>query len=273
MKKLMMLVTMMTVSPALFAAECGTACTASCAGAKSCAASAKVCPCSPCACKPCACGMAANTLCPAEQKDGWKLLWDGKTGEGWRTVGKDAFPATGWVMKDGELTILSKKEEAKRPGDLITKEVYKNFILKVDFRLTYAANSGIKYLFDPKLNGGTTIEYQVLDPAHPDAQKGINGNRKVASFYDVMPAVNAHAKPLGEWNQAMIVCKGNHVEHWLNGEKVLEFERGSQTFRDAVAKSKFSKWPKWGEQASGHILLQDHGDHVSYRNLKIKTLE
>ena len=158
-------------------------------------------------------------------------------------------------------------------GDIITRETFSDFVLKADFRLTDAANSGIKYLFDPKVNGGTTLEYQVLDAKHPDAQNGRDGNRRVASFYDVMPAVNAKPKPVGEWNTAMIVCKGKKVEHWLNGEKVLEFERGSAAFRAAVAQSKFSKHPNWGEQAAGHILLQDHQDSVSYRNIKVRVLE
>lgn len=219
-----------------------------------------------------ACCAMANTLTEQEKAEGWKLLWDGKTGEGWRSIKSDAFPAAGWEMADGVLTVLPKNAKGTG-GDILTKETYASFILKADFRLTAAANSGIKYFYDPKVNGGTTLEYQVLDAAHPDAAKGRDGNRKVASFYDVMPAVGAKPKPLGEWNTAMIVSKGKHVEHWLNGEKVLEFERGSDAFRAAVALSKFGKSANWGEQASGHILLQDHQDKVSYRNLKIKVLE
>jgi hypothetical protein len=219
-----------------------------------------------------ACCALANTLTEQEKQEGWKLLWDGKTGEGWSSIKKDTFPATGWEIAEGALTVLP-KNAGGGAGDIITKEKFTNFILKADFRLTAAANSGIKYFFDPKVNGGTTLEYQVLDAAHPDAAKGRDGNRKVASFYDVMPAVGAKPKPVGEWNTAMIISKGNHVEHWLNGEKVLEFERGSEAFRAAVAQSKFSKYLNWGEQASGHILLQDHQDKVSYRNFKIKVLE
>ncbi len=219
-----------------------------------------------------ACGGAANTLTEQEKADGWRLLWDGKTGGGWRSIKADAFPASGWEIKDGVLTVLP-KSAGGGAGDIITRDTFASFILKVDFMLTPAANSGIKYYYDPKVNGGTTLEYQVLDAAHPDATKGRDGNRKVGSFYDVMPAVGAKPKPLGEWNTAMIVCRGKQVEHWLNGEKVLAFERGSEAFRAAVAQSKFNKHPNWGEQPSGHILLQDHQDRVSYRNLKIKVLE
>ena len=220
----------------------------------------------------CAAAGAANTLTVQEKQDGWRLLWDGTTGDGWRSIKNDSFPAKGWEMADGILTVLP-KDAGGGSGDIITKETFTDFILKADFRLTDAANSGIKYFFDPKVNGGTTLEYQVLDAKHPDAVKGRDGNRKVGSFYDVLPAVNAKPKPVGEWNTAMIVSKGKKVEHWLNGEKVLEFERGSEAFRAAVALSKFNKHPNWGEQTTGHILLQDHNDRVSFRNLMIKVLK
>jgi hypothetical protein len=217
-------------------------------------------------------GAAANTLTEQEKQDGWRLLWDGKTSEGWRSIKSDTFPEKGWEIADGVLTVLPKKEGGGA-GDIITRDTFTDFILKVDFRLTEAANSGIKYFFDPKVNGGTTLEYQVLDAKHPDAALGRNGNRTVASFYDVLPAAGAKPNPVGEWNTAMIVSKGPHVEHWLNGEKVLEFERGSEAFRKAVALSKFNKHPNWGEQTTGHFLLQDHNDRVSYRNLKVKVLK
>jgi hypothetical protein len=219
-----------------------------------------------------ACCAAVNLLTEQERQEGWRLLWDGKSGDGWRSIKTDSFPARGWEIANGELTVLP-KNAGGGAGDIITRETYSSFILKVDFRLTDAANSGIKYFFDPKRNGGTTLEYQVLDAKHPDATKGRDGNRTVASLYDVMPAAGAKPKPVGEWNTAMIVSKGSQVEHWLNGEKVLAFERGSDAFRKAVALSKFSKQPNWGEQEAGHILLQDHQDRVSYRNIKIKILK
>lgn len=234
----------------------------------------------------------ANTLSAAEKADGWKLLWDGKTSAGWVGVkgGCKSFPAKGWTMKDGALTMMPVKgissdgrwfplppEDQKLGGggDIVTVKKYKDFTFKFDFRMTKAANSGVKYFFDEKQNRGTCEEYQILDDGHPDSSKGKNGNRRVASLYDILPA-NAEkiVKPLGQWNTGMIVSKGNHVEHWLNGVKVLEYERGSKSFRDGVNASKYATWgdgKPWGEIPEGRILLQDHSDStVSFCNLKIK---
>lgn len=217
-------------------------------------------------------GETINTLTSQEKSEGWQLLWDGKTSEGWRSRNGNRFPAKGWKIEGGVLTVLPRRAGGGG-GDIITCRTYTNFVLKVDFRMTPGANSGIKYLFNPRNFRGTTLEYQILDDKHPDAKGGRNGNRRVASFYDVMPAVGAQAKPIGEWNTAMIQCRGKKVEHWLNGRKVLSFERGSAAFRQAVRRSKFGNFRGWGEQASGHILLQDHSDQVSYRNIKIKVLD
>ncbi len=246
-----------------------------------------------------ACAAAApNTLTEAEKADGWQLLWDGKTLDGWvgEKGGCKAPPSKGWEIKDGILTVLptsrivnGKWEKLPKEvaalgggGDLVTKESFKDFDLKLDFRLTACANSGIKYFYDRDRFGGTCEEYQLLDAGHPDSRHGKNGNRRVASLYDMIPA-NAEdvVKPLGEWNTARIVSKGSHVEHWLNGKKVLEFERGSEEFRKIVAASKYKASEKnekknpgpWGENPEGKIKLQDHGDStVSFRNIKIRKL-
>ena len=163
-------------------------------------------------------------------------------------------------------------------GDICTAKMYKDFMFKFDFRLTDSANSGVKYFYDQTKNKGTCEEYQILEKGHPDWNKGEDGNRRVASLYDLIPA-NAErvCNGIGEWNTGMIVSKGTHVEHWLNGKKVLEYERGSEAFRKAVAESKYATWGtdgnKWGELPEGRILLQDHSDStVSFRNLKIKEL-
>lgn len=220
-----------------------------------------------------------NQLTIDEKKQGWDLLWDGKTTEGWRGAKLEEFPSQGWEIKDGELTVLaSGGEESAAGGDIVTKELYGDFELKVDFKLTPAANSGIKYYVDTEINKGPGssigLEYQILDDAlHPDAKLGNHeGSRTVSSLYDLIKAdANKHMNPIGEWNSAHIISKGNHVEHWLNGMKVLEYERNSDDFKKLVSESKYAKWPNFGELEKGQILLQDHGDRVSFKNIKIKS--
>ncbi len=224
-------------------------------------------------------------LTDAEVKDGWKSLWDGKTTNGWRGAKLDGFPDKGWQMKDGILTILATDgAEATGPGDIITEKVYGNFELQLEFKITEGANSGIKYFVDPEMNKGSGsaigCEYQVLDDdKHPDAKKGVAGNRTLASLYDLIPSSNLEEpgspkpfKGVGAWNVARIVSENGHVEHWLNGVKVVEYERFTQMFKALVAYSKYSKWPEFGQWPVGHILLQDHGNEVSYKNIKIKEL-
>ena len=227
----------------------------------------------------------ANTLTDWEKEQGWKFLWDGKTTDGWRAAKYDSFPAQGWEISEGVLTVLSSGgEESAKGGDIITTDLFSNFDLKVEFMLTEGANSGIKYFVDPELNKGKGsaigLEFQLLDDKkHPDAKNGVDGNRTLSSLYDMITAENLSVpgrkkvfRGIGEWNQARIISKNGHVEHWLNGYKTVEFERGSEAYRELVSKSKYVKWPNFGESPEGHILLQEHGDKVSFRSVKIREL-
>lgn len=219
-----------------------------------------------------------NQLTKSESESGWKLLWDGKTTNGWRGARLDDFPEAGWEINDGVLSVLSSGgAESRAGGDIVTTDTYGDFELKVDFKLTEAANSGIKYYVDTDLNKGPGssigLEFQILDDErHPDAKLGNHeGSRTVASLYDLIQAdPNKPIHPIGEWNTAYIISKNNHVEHWLNGAKVLEYERKSEAYQKLVAESKYVKWPNFGEADRGHILLQDHGDYVSFKNIKIR---
>ena len=220
-----------------------------------------------------------NKLTIKEQKNGWKMLWDGKTAAGWRGAKLTQFPKTGWKINNGDLTLqASNGGESIAGGDIVTTESYGDFELKVDFKLSSGANSGIKYYVDTNINKGPGssigLEYQILDDdLHPDAKKGSHkGSRTVSSLYDLIQAnPNKPIKPIGEWNSAYITSKKGHVEHWLNGVKVLEYERGSANFLKLVSESKYVKWPNFGTLTNGKILLQDHGDKVSFRNIKIKV--
>lgn len=219
-----------------------------------------------------------NTLTTREQKEGWKLIWDGKTTTGWRGAKLDKFPKGGWEIKDGILSVIeSGGAESANGGDIVTIDTYGDFELEADFKITEGANSGIKYFVDPALNKGVGsaigCEFQILDDEkHPDAKLGVKGNRTLGSLYDLIPAVNRRFNGVGSWNRARIVVKGNHVEHWMNNQKIVEYERGTQMWRALVAYSKYKDWPNFGELKQGNILLQDHGNKVSYRSIKIRKI-
>lgn len=225
--------------------------------------------------------MIPNNLSAAEKQGRWQLLFDGKTSNGWVGAFKQSFPDHGWRIDSGMITVLEAKgEQGKNGGDVITTAQYSAFDLTFQFRLTPGANSGVKYFVTLKEKSDSSaigLEYQVLDDKmHPDAKQGREGNRTLASLYDLIPANKSerYFNPPGQWNWGRIVVyPNNHVEHWLNGIKVLEYERGSKAFEDLVAISKYKIWEHFGEAKEGHILLQDHGNEVSYRSIKIKELE
>ena len=204
-----------------------------------------------------------------EINQGWKLLFDGKTSTGWKSYRADRpFPEKGWVIANGVLTT----DPEGKGGDIITTEEFSDFELSIDFKISKGGNSGIKYFILPGTNLG--CEYQVLDDEnHPDAKLGKPGTRLQGGLYDVIPPKNKQDKPVGEWNTARIISKGNHVEHWLNGTKIVEYERGSDAFKALKAESKFSDNAQWATPVQSPILLQDHGDVVSFRNIKIRILK
>ncbi len=226
-----------------------------------------------------AAAQAPNTLTAAEKTGGWKLLWDGTSGAGWHNAKGETIPNAGWKIDSGVLTLSHGEGHGHGlGGDMLTDEDFGDFELSVDFKTTPGGNSGIKYFVntDKATAGDPAIgfEYQVLDDdVNPDAKLGRDGDRTEASLYDMIPATkNKPYRAVGEWNTAKIVVRGAHGEHWLNGVKVLEYERFTPEFRKLVADSKYKALPHFGELRHGHIQLQDHGDAVSFRNIKIHAL-
>ena len=220
-----------------------------------------------------------NKLTESEIAAGWKLLFDGETNTGWRRAYQDQFPEKGWRIENGILTVeAANGGESVNGGDIVTMDRYSDFELQLQVRLTTGANSGVKYYVTEQETGnkGSAIgpEFQILDDNnHPDALLGaVPGSRTFGSLYDLIPTGKKRVNGIGQWNTIRIVSKDKHVEHWLNGFKLFEYERGSEEFRNLVAGSKFKNRPGFGEAEDGHILLQDHGNEVSFRNIKIKPL-
>ncbi len=227
-----------------------------------------------------------NTVSAKEKAEGWKLLFDGKTSSGWRGVHRKTFPQKGWIIENGVITVLgSDGKEAENGGDIVTNEQYSAFELSLEFKITKGANSGIKYFVteSEKQEGSAYgLEYQILDDQnHKDAKlyTSVPGSRTCAGLYDMIKPENKRFNGVEKWNKATIkVFPNNHVEHWLNGFKTLEYKRGSDDYRKLVEKSKYADAKynvqgPFGEASKGHILLQDHGDQVSFRSIKIKKLK
>lgn len=222
-----------------------------------------------------------NRLSEAEAALGWKLLFDGESTDAWRGAHREDFPATGWKVRDGELTVLASEPGGPRGGGIVTRETFSAFELQLEFRMTEGANSGIKYLVTEGYGEapGTAVafEYQILDDMrHPDAEAGRDGNRTLASLYDLLPPTKQFrfVKGLGRYNHARIVVRADGtVEHWLNHQLVLAFDRNSAELKEAIAMSKFAGRDGFGEWPEGRILLQDHGDEVAFRGIKVRRLD
>jgi hypothetical protein len=215
----------------------------------------------------------ANQLSAKEKADGWKLLFDGQTTQGWHTFKKQTFPDKGWVVEDGWLHCLGLGGSNKGGGEIISDAQFNDFELQWEWKLARAGNSGVKYFVLDSRKEALGHEYQMLDD---ERASGVDkGNRKqlTASFYAVLaPTTPPPVKPPGEINSSRLLVKGNHVEHWLNGVKVLEYECGSEEVNTAVALSKFKNVAGFGDKAKGHLLLQDHNSEVWFRNVRIREL-
>ena len=218
-----------------------------------------------------------NLLSSAEKTAGWKLLFDGKTSSGWRGFHKSAFPDGAWTVEDGCIR-RRRGERSRDGGDIITVDQFENFELRLEWKIAFGGNSGIKYLVDESLpptgTSGIGLEMQILDDArHPDAKLGRDGNRTAGALYDLIAPQAKFLQPVGEFNQIRLRVSGPHVEHWLNGRKILEFDLGSERLRELISQSKFRETPGFAQSHKGHILLQDHGDEVWFRDIKILELK
>lgn len=215
---------------------------------------------------------APNTLTAAEKKAGWTLLFDGRTVDAWRGYKRPDAADSRWRVEEGTLALPPDDgRDTHGQRDIISKDTFEQFELVLDWRIAPGGNSGVKYFVLEDRDAAIGHEYQVIDDErHPDAKVG--PHRQTAAFYDVLQAADRPIKPAGEWNTTRIVVRGQTVEHWLNGKKVLQYELNSPALNAAIEKSKFKGMERFGKRQNGHILLQDHGNQVWFRNIKIRRL-
>ena len=229
--------------------------------------------------------VAPNAVTPAERAAGWRLLFDGRTLRGWRGLGYDSVPTAHWVVVDGAIKKIASGQVPKLPdgqplngGDLMTEETFGDFELSWEWKVTPAANSGVKYNVSEELSlanapnhAALGFEYQILDDdRHAD---GKMPSHRAGALYDLVPPNDRkHLRPVGEWNRSTIIFRGNHAEHWLNGERIVEFDLGTPHLDSALAASKYHAIPGFAMRRRAHIVLQDHGDEVYFRSIKVRTL-
>ena len=211
----------------------------------------------------------ASKAAPASPA-GWKSLFDGKTLDGWRGYKKTDAKESRWMVEDGMLTLpRNDGKDTRGARDIISTDTYDQFELEWEWKIALAGNSGVKYFVLEDLDSAIGHEYQLIDDErHPDAKVG--PKRQTSALYDVLAAANRPLKPAGEWNTSRVVVRGTTVEHWLNGTKVLSYELGSPALKAAVAESKFKDVARFGTPQKGHILVQDHGDQVWFKSIRIR---
>jgi hypothetical protein len=215
---------------------------------------------------------AKAALTADEARDGWKMLFDGSTLNGWRGYKRPDASGTRWAIEDGMLTLPKHDgKDTRGARDLISTGTYSQFELAWDWRISEGGNSGLKYFVLEDMDSAIGHEYQMIDDErHADAKVG--PKRQTSALYDVLAAANRPLRPAGQWNESRVSVKGSTVEHWLNGTKVLSYELGSPALKSAVAASKFKEVARFGTPQKGHILVQDHGDQVWYKSIRIRAL-
>jgi hypothetical protein len=228
-----------------------------------------------------------NTLTRAEIKEGWKLLFDGKTFNGWRGLGRDHVPAGLWIIENGMIKKVNTGDVKKLPdgrpvegGDLMTIDTYENFELTFEWKINKGGNSGLKYNVSEEMSqkygskySALGFEYQLLDDMDPSYKGKLIPSQFSGSLYDLLPPKNVKLNPVGEFNSSRIVVNGKHVGHWLNGSKVVEYDFGSKELEDAYKVSKFNKIPGFTDKRKAHIVLQNHNDESWFRNIKIREIK